>query len=97
MRDQLINVLNTVSFNIIGILQRNDEKAHVDCKYSTKGYSHLKPLEILGGKSLINAQLMNPSDIDECLNGSIKDCMRYQKYSKSALERNVGGNSCPSS
>lgn len=72
MRDQLIIVLNTVTFDFIGILQRNIEAAHVDCNYSTKGYSHLKPLQVLGGKSLIQAQIMNPSDIDDCLNGSIK-------------------------
>lgn len=77
MRDQIINVLNTVTFNFIGVLQRNLEKAHPDSKYCTTGYSHLKPMEVLGGKSLINAQLMNPSDIDECLNGSIKQCMKF--------------------
>ena len=51
------------------------------------GYSHLKPLQIIGGKSLISAKLKKPDSLRKCLYGNLKANHKFKTYNKSALER----------
>lgn len=82
-----MNVLNTVTFDFEGILGRNPKQELVNSHHSTFGYSHLKPLQIFGGKSLIYALINKPGKLRKCLYDNLNADFKWTSYNKSALER----------